>query len=259
MSGVLKTNSCLDVAIKAARLAGKILLKAAGNDTGIKNKGATDLVTDADIMAQNIIIKTILKKFPKHSFLSEESPEIQGKSDYLWVIDPLDGTANHASGIPFFCTSICLSYKGEPIVGVVYDPLNNELFSAQKGKGAYLNKKRINVSAKTNINKSLIGADAGHVERSKAVQKMSRVIDYIRGFRLQGAQALSLSYVGAGRLEGYFSSNTTPWDSSAGCLIIKEAGGIITQTDGKKKELFSKTILVSNNNRIHSELLGRLK
>ena len=144
MVGVLNSVH-KQTAVRAAKEAGKVILAGFRKHHTLKSKGKTDVVTEVDKKSQDVIIKTIKKNFSNHSFLSEESPKLEGKSDYLWVIDPLDGTANYSSGVPFFCTSICLAYKKQPILGVIFDPLHNEMFIAEKGRGAFLNNKKIQI------------------------------------------------------------------------------------------------------------------
>lgn len=258
MRGVLNRDVLRQIAIIAAKEAGKIILEGFGKETKYKPKGRTDIVTPTDKKSQNKIIQIIKKKFPDHAFLSEEAPKIKGKSDYLWIIDPLDGTSNHRAGITFFCVSICLSYKKNPILGVVYDPLHKEMFSAEKNKGAFLNGKKIKVSKQKSLNKSMIGADSGHINRKKSVQKMGKLVDFVRGIRWQGAAALSLSYVACGRIEAYMTANTTAWDSCAGCLIIEEAGGKTTEINGKKRTIFSKSLLATNKS-LHNKILNKIK
>jgi myo-inositol-1(or 4)-monophosphatase len=245
-------------AVKAATEAGKIILSKYGKQLSIKSKGKTDLVTDVDKKTQAIIIKTIKKKFPDHAFLSEELDKQQGKSDYLWIIDPLDGTANYSAGIPYFCTSIALAYKNEIIAGVVFDPLHKNMYVAEKGKGAFCNNKRIHVSRRKSLNKSLIGADSGHVKRHRSAQKMAKLIDNVRGIRWQGAAALSLCFVASGKLEAYFTASTTPWDMGAGSIILTEAGGKATEVDGKPRNTFSRSMLASNK-LLHTKILNRIK
>jgi len=156
MREVISAQLLRQTAIKAAKEAGKIIKAGFGKHHKAKLKGITDIVTSLDKKTQDAIIRIIKKKFPEHAFLSEETPRIQGKSDYLWIIDPLDGTANYNSRIPFFCTSICLAYKHEPIIGVVFDPLRNEMFVAEKNRGAFLNNKRVTVSKEKGLNKVIL-------------------------------------------------------------------------------------------------------
>ena len=144
------------------------------------------------------------------------------------------------------------------MIGVVFDPLHNEMFVAEKGKGAFLNGKRITVSKEKNLNKSLIGMDSGHYKRSRTARKVAGFVDFVRGVRWQGAAALSLSYVSCGRLEGYFTANTKVWDVGAGVLLVKEAGGYTSEINGKAHHLFSKNVFASNK-RIHKKILGKLK
>jgi len=257
MRGVLK-RVLKQTAVNAAKEAGKMMLASFGKRHSAKSKGSTDLVTEVDKKAQSIIFKKIKSKFPKHSFLSEEAPSIRGKSDFLWIIDPLDGTANYNSGIPFFCTSICLSYKDEIVLGVVFDPLHKEMFVAEKSNGAFLNGKRVTVSKEKSLNKVMVGADSGHIKRVQSVKKMMKIADSVRGIRWQGAAALSLCHVACGRLDAYMTANTTAWDAGAGYLIVKEAGGVITDINGKKDVTF-KTGVLASTKQLHKKILNKIK
>ncbi|MBW2995466.1 inositol monophosphatase, partial [Candidatus Woesearchaeota archaeon] len=232
MRGVY-SNVLKQTAVKAAKEAGKVIQSGFRKQHKVKSKGTTDVVTEIDKKSQDVIFKTIKSRFPDHSFLSEESPKLRGKSDYLWIIDPLDGTANYSSGVPFFCTSICLAYKKELLIGVVFDPLHNEMFVAEKGKGAFLNGKKVTVSKEKNLNRALIGMDSGHYKRSRTVRKVAGFVDFVRGVRWQGAAALSLSHVACGRLNAYFTVNTNAWDVGAGVLLVIEAGGYTSEINGK--------------------------
>jgi myo-inositol-1(or 4)-monophosphatase len=244
-------------AVIAAKEAGRIILNGFGKAHKATMKSRTDIATEIDRESQQEIRAIVKKRFPSHAFLGEETPEIKGHSDYLWIVDPLDGTANYNSGIPYFCTSIACTYKRKTIVGVVFDPLHNNLFVAAKGKGAYLNNRRIKVSRQNNINRSLVGADSGHVQRRRAVLKMAKLVEHVRGIRLLGAAALSLGGVACGRLEAYMTTNTTAWDSAAGVLMVEEAGGKVTQINGKKRGIFSRSLLASNG-LLHNSILRKI-
>jgi len=246
-----------ETAVKAALAAGKILKKEFGKKVWVKVKSKIDVVTKADKDADKAIVSIISKKYPEHKIVSEESKHSK-KSDYVWYIDPLDGTANFSSGIPFFSTSICLAYKGEIILGVVYDPLRNELFSAEKGKGAFVNGKRIRVSKESNLERAMIGADLGHVERNKTLSKLIKADDIVRGQRILGSAALGLCYTACGRLNAYMAGHVFNWDIGAGTLIAGEAGGKVSDFKGKEWKLGEQTVFASNKT-IHKKLLQKLK
>ncbi len=245
-----------ETAVKAALAAGKILKKEFGGKVWVKVKSKIDVVTKADMDADRIIVSIIRKKYPEHDIVSEESKHAK-KSDYVWYIDPLDGTGNFSAGIPFFSTSICLAYKGELILGVVYDPLRDELFTAEKGKGAFLNNKKIKVSKESNIAKTILGADLGHVERKKTLSRLAKADDLVRGQRILGSAALGLCYTACGRLNAYMAGHVFNWDIGAGTLLVREAGGKVTDFKGKDWKLNELSVLASNKN-LHSKIMQRL-
>jgi myo-inositol-1(or 4)-monophosphatase len=251
-------NILKQTAVRAATEAGRILLQDFGKKHKAKMKDPTDIVTEVDKKSQKKIMQIIKKRFPDHAIMSEELEHIEGKSDYLWIIDPLDGTANYNGKVPFFCVSIALAYREQVILGVVYDPLHREMFVCQKGKGAYLNGKRIRVSREKNLHRAMIGADSGHVNRSRSVRKMAKLIDHVRGIRWLGAAALVLCYVACGRLKGYMTSNTTTWDCAAGALMVTESGGKVTDINGKNIRFKISSIFASNR-LVHNKVLNKIK
>jgi len=222
----------LTIAIRAARSAGDLILRSADNvgRLHIDQKGKNDYASEVDRLAEREIISIIKSAYPEHAILAEESGQHQG-NDYIWVIDPLDGTTNFLHGFPQYAVSIALKYKGRLEVGVVYDPLRDELFTAQRGGGAMLNNRRIRVTKLASLKGALIGTgfpfktdqhlDA-YVGMFRAITKDSA------GIRRAGAAALDLAYVAAGRLDGFWEIGVMEWDMAAGILLIKEAGGVVT-------------------------------
>ncbi len=250
-------------AITAAKEAGKIILDYyLKNVDAISKKNTYNLVTKADIDAENKIISIIKDKFPKHSILTEESGEERNKSNYLWIIDPLDGTNNFYHKFPMFCVSIALYKKGKPQIGVVFDPIKKELFVAEKNRGAFLNDKQIKVSNANDLNKSLLALgfyyERGSLMRKSLVQMKKFFYENVHGIRRTGSAALDLCYTACGRFDGYWELKLSPWDYAAGSLILTEAGGRITDTQGKRYNLLMGNVAASNG-RIHKKMIQILK
>ncbi len=246
------------VAIKAAEEAGKILRKMFGN-VSREMKSDRSIVTKADLESDKVIRSIIEKYFPEHSILDEESPEKIG-SEYKWIIDPLDGTTNFSTCIPFFNISIALFKDDEPIVGVVHSPFLEETFYAEVGNGAFLNGKKISVSKTEEIEKCIIGFCHGSdKESTKRISSIFSKIKMINPkFRQFGAAALELSYLAAGRIDAFILPGLCAWDVAAGFLIAKEAGAIVTDFEGNPFTINSKDLLASNE-KIHQKLLEIIK
>jgi len=252
----------LDTAVRAARLAGEVMLRSLGTLSGgdIDRKKASDFVTRVDRESEDVIVKAIRSRYPWHTFLAEESFKEPG-AGHRWIIDPLDGTTNYIHQYPVFSVSIALEAEGEVVLGVVFDPLRNELFHAEKGKGAFLNGKPVKVSAVEAREGSLVAT--GFPFRSKHL--IDRYLDAFKSvflvsgdLRRAGSAALDLSYVAAGRCEGFFELGLSPWDIAAGGLMIKEAGGIVSDFAGGEDYLKTGNI-VAGNPPAHGRLLGIMK
>ncbi len=246
-------------AIRAAKEAGKIILHYYSKNVNAMSKGNTyDLVTEADLAAENKIVSIIKQKFPDHSLLTEESGEEIHKSDYCWIIDPLDGTNNFYHKFPMFCVSIALYKKGKPLIGVVFDPLKRELFYAEKGEGSFLNNKRINVSNVNSLSKSLLALgfyyERGLLMRKTLGQMEKFFCENVHGMRRTGSAALDLCYTACGRFDGYWELKLNPWDYAAGSLILTEAGGRITDVQGKRYSLMMGNVAASNR-KIHKQMI----
>lgn len=247
------------VAFEAAAKAGGIHKQSFGKKIKITQKeSAFDLVTDTDLKAEKVITALIKKNFPSHNIIAEEGKYLNTASEYSWVIDPLDGTNNFAFGIPIFCVSIALAKKGEVILGVIYDSLRDEFFWAEKGRGAYLNQKKISVSRKNSLKESLL-ITGFYYNRGKEMENNLKIIKLffqkkIIGLRRLGAAALDLSYVACGRACGFWEFNLSSWDFAAGKIIIEEAGGLVT---GKKNETLElkNSYVVASNKKIHPEMI----
>lgn len=197
-----------------------------------------DLVTEIDDLSEKIILEGIRKEYPYHDILSEESDFKKTDSDYLWIIDPLDGTTNYAQGLPIFAVSIALEFRGEIVLGVVYNPILDEMFSAVQGEGAYLNDKKIKIGEKDELIKSVIATGFAYDRASSEnnnIDNLSRILPKVRGIRRMGAAAYDLACVACARLDGYWEFNLSPWDVAAGVLLIREAGGEVVDIEGGKK------------------------
>jgi myo-inositol-1(or 4)-monophosphatase len=219
---------------ETAMAAGEVLLQWAGR-FHVKEKGRSDLVTEADLASQQVIRDKLLGAFPGHGFLAEENEQIPSRDqDYRWIVDPLDGTMNYVHGVPNYAVSIALAKGSDVVVGTVYDPTSRECFSAMRGRGAWLNGERISVSGTTDLAAALVAVSfATHVERGDPeISEFIEVMLKARGIRRMGSSALNLCYLAAGRFDGYWSKSTKIWDIAAGALLVREAGGVITAFDG---------------------------
>ena len=251
----------LNVAIKAARAAGAIINRAALDveSVRISQKQVNDFVTEVDQAAENIIIETLLTAYPGHGILAEESGQAHGAKDseFVWIIDPLDGTTNFIHGFPVYCVSIALAVRGKIEQAVIYDPSRNDLFTATKGRGAYLNERRIRVSKRTRLGESLIstGFPFRPGDNFKAyLAMMADIMPRTAGLRRPGAAALDLAYVAAGFCDGFFETGLSPWDIAAGSLLVTEAGGLIGNFTGEADFLEQKECLAGNP-RIYGQLV----
>src|SRR3989304_2481447 len=231
------TNKFKKTAIDTAKKAGLLLKKNIDKVHRIEFKGVIDIVTEMDKKAEDLIIETLKSSFPEHGILTEESLEQKSSSEYRWIIDPLDGTTNYSHGFPVFCVSIALEKNGEIILGVVYNPMLNELFTAEKGKGAYLNNKKIKVSDIKELTKSLLATGFPYDIRTSRDNNIAHFANFAvraQAIRRAGSAALDMCYVACGRIDGFWEMKLKPWDTAAAWLIIKEAGGMGTGFNGKE-------------------------
>ena len=253
----------LNTAVKAARKAGSIITRASFDvdKLTIRSKQQNDFVSEVDHAAEEAIISVLKDAYPDHGFLGEESGYKDREAEYLWIIDPLDGTTNFLHGVPQYCVSIGLQHKGQLTQAVVYDPNRNELFTATKGVGAYLNDRRIRVSKLDKIDGALVGTGF-------PFKVIDNVDDYLRmlknvmkstaGVRRPGAAALDLAWVAAGRMDAFWEMGLSPWDMAAGALLIREAGGLVGDLDGNDTFLDRGRILATNG-KLFSAMLQLLK
>jgi myo-inositol-1(or 4)-monophosphatase len=251
----------INVAVKAARAAGSVINRAALDveSVRISQKQVNDFVTEVDQAAEAIIIETLLGAYPDHGIWAEESGREHGaqNSEFVWIIDPLDGTTNFIHGFPVYCVSIALSVKGKIEQAVVYDPSRNDLFTASKGRGAFLNDRRLRVSKRIRLSESLIST--GFPFRPgddfpTYMKMMGDVMQKTAGLRRPGSAALDLAYVAAGYTEGFFETGLQPWDVAAGSLLVTEAGGLVGNLTGDSDFLEQKECLAGNP-RIYGQLV----
>jgi len=251
----------LNIAVKAARSAGAIINRASLDLDllRISSKGPNDFVSEVDQAAEQTIIETLLTAYPGHGILAEESGRTHGAkdSDYVWIIDPLDGTTNFLHGFPVYAVSIALAFRGQVQQAVVYDPTRNDMFYASKGRGSFLNDKRLRASKRTRLSDALIGTGFPFRKGDnfkRYVQMFEEVMQSCAGLRRPGAAALDLCYVAAGYYDGFFETGLNPWDIAAGSLIITEAGGLIGNFTGEADYLYQREV-VAGNPKVYGQLV----
>lgn len=238
----------LEVCLAAAQRAGPVIRERFLADKEIRFKGRADIVTDADLAAEKVILDLVQDEYPQFSILSEESRPIETDSPYTWVIDPIDGTRNFAQGVPHFCTVVALARGPQTIAAVTYDPIKEETFTAAAGQGAFLNGNPIAVSNRREIAHCVLGFDLGYVD-GKAATALDMIRELWPGFqtmRLLGSSALGMAYAAAGRLDLYFHHSLSPWDSAAGLLLARESGGNIVDRQGQNADLYTPSVIVSS-------------
>lgn len=251
----------LQAAVEASQAAGALLLRYAETGFQIEYKNPINLVTDADRAAEQCVIDHLKTRFPDHRFLAEErGRDEEGSSPYRWIIDPLDGTTNFAHGYPAYCVSIGLEYEGRCIIGVVFDPSRNELFTAMEHRGACVNGRPIHVSNTQALDGSLLVTGFAYDIRETKRNNLDHFVKFAlkaQGLRRTGSAALDLCYVAAGRFDGFWEVRLNPWDMAAGSVIAREAGGRLTDFSGKDLSIYEQE-LVASNGRIHEAMLTLL-
>ena len=255
-------NPTTNIAVRAARQAGQVLLRAQNrlDRLNVTQKHTNDFVSDADRDAEQAIISTIKKAYPDHGILAEESGQ-RGGGDYEWVIDPLDGTTNFLHGLPQFAISIALKHRNQLITAVVYDPTREELFSAERGNGAYLNDRRMRATPAKGLEGALLGTgipfrDLRYLDAYLGMLKT--LIKDTAGIRRPGAAALDFAYVAAGRIDGFWELGLAPWDFAAGALLVREAGGVVSDLAGGDR-YFETGNVVAGGLRVHQEIVKKIR
>jgi myo-inositol-1(or 4)-monophosphatase len=250
--------SPLETAVEIAREAGALIANFAERRPAFEIKGEQDLVTEADRASERLIIERLRSHFPSHGIVAEESGAHAATSDYRWYVDPLDGTTNFAHGFPAFNVTLALEKAGELICGVVLDPTRNELFTAEQGGGAYLNNRRMSVSGSPRLEEALLSTGFPSRKRHQNINVhfFYQLSIITHGIRRTGSAAIDLAYVASGRSDGFWEFGLNPWDMAAGVLMIREAGGRVTNMKGGKALLDGPHVLATNG-RIHDQVLGQ--
>ncbi len=239
----------LNFAIRVAQEAGRLLRSRLGTDIDISYKSSIDLVTDVDLASERLIRETISTYYPRHEILAEEGGLAETASEYRWIVDPLDGTTNYAHGYPNFCVSIALEFQGETIIGVVYDPMREELFTAERGAGATLNNRPIRVSKTDDLMQSLLSTGFPYDIKTSKLTNLDHWANFAmnaQALRRDGAAALDLCYTACGRFDGFWELKLAPWDMAAGALIVFEAGGRVTDFTGQPFSNYKPEVIASN-------------
>ncbi len=256
----------INVMVRAAEKAGRALIRDFGEveQLQVSRKGPADFVSAADTKAERIVRRELEKARPGFGFLMEESGAVKGTDrDRRWIVDPLDGTTNFLHGLPHFAVSIGLEERGEVIAGVVYDPVKDEIFWAEKGVGAYLGDRRMRVSGRTRLAESLLATGIPFLGRQEGaghetfLAQLAAAMEKTSGVRRWGAAALDLAYVAAGRYDGFWETGLSAWDVAAGVILVREAGGYVSQIDNRAHRLDSPTILAAND-RLHGDIVRLL-
>jgi myo-inositol-1(or 4)-monophosphatase len=260
----MQHSALLNVMIAAARKAARAIKRDFGEleKLQVSLKSPANFVTAADRRAEETIYTELMKARPGYGFLGEESGRREGSDkSHTWIVDPLDGTTNFLHGIPHFAISMALERDGAVVAGLIYNPATDEMFIAEKGKGAFLNDQRIRVAGRTRLAEAIVAcgiAHHGHGDVGLSRKEVSAVQEHVAGVRRFGAAALDLAWIAAGRLDGYWERTLKPWDMAAGLVLVREAGGFVTDCDGRD-EILSKGHVVAGNEPIHKGLLSLLK
>ncbi|MCR9136323.1 MAG: inositol monophosphatase [Alphaproteobacteria bacterium] len=257
-------SALLNVMVQAAFKAGRALSRDFGEveNLQVSMKGPSDYVSQADRKAEEIVLGELSRARPTYGFLGEEGGERKGTDgQHRWIVDPLDGTTNFLHGIPHFAVSIALERDGVVVAGVIYNPVTDELFTADRGKGAFLNDRRIRVAGRRNLENCVVGTGVPHLgrgDRDTYLTELSKIMGEVAGIRRMGSAALDMAYVAAGRLDGHWEDGVLPWDIAAGIIMLREAGGFISDKQGGDR-MFDHQSVIAGNERIHKELLRLLK
>jgi myo-inositol-1(or 4)-monophosphatase len=257
-------SAILNVMVQAAMKAGRLLARDFGEvqNLQVSLKGPGDYVSQADRKAEEVIFTELSRARPGYAFLMEERGEVAGEDDqHRWIVDPLDGTTNFLHGLPIFSISIALERQGQIVAGVIYNPAMDELYTAERGGGAFMNDRRLRVAGRNKLSDSVIGTGVPHLGRGhhgEFLVEMRNIMAEVSGIRRLGSAALDLAYVAAGRMDGFWEGNLSPWDVAAGILMIREAGGFVSDKSGGQ-DMFGSGQIVAGNEQIHKALLKALK
>ncbi len=257
-------SALIKVMIDAARKAGRALARDFGEvaELQVSRKGAADYVSAADLKSEQTLYEELIKARPGYGFLAEERGMIEGTDKtHTWIVDPLDGTTNFLHAMPHFAINIALKREGQIVAGVTYNPANADLFWAERGRGAYLNDRRLRVAARTRFDEAVFATGIpflGHGQHARFLKELHQVSQRVSGVRRFGSAALDLAWVAAGRFDGYWERDLNAWDIAAGLLMVTEAGGVVTDADGAADPLLTGTVCAANAE-LHGPLLERLK
>ncbi|MCY4418161.1 MAG: inositol monophosphatase family protein [Chloroflexi bacterium] len=241
--------TALAVCENAARRAGELVLNRFRTDIEVSLKGRANVVTDADLASERLILDYVRDEYPDFGILSEESDPVAGASPFTWVVDPIDGTRNFAEGIPHFCIVVAIANGDQVVAGVTYDPVRNELFSAQQGAGAYLDGQRIHISDRENIDDAILGFDLGYdfAQAKHLMEMVAGIWPRISGYRLMGSSAMSIAYTAAGRIDLYAHHSLSSWDIASGILLAREAGAtVLDRATLEPATLFSPGLIIAH-------------
>ena len=260
-----RRSADINVMVRAAERAGRALIRDFGevDQLQVRREGPGDFVTAADLKAERIVKTELKKGRPEFGFLMEESGHTEGTAkSHVWIVDPLDGTTNFLHGLPHFCVSIGLARDNEVIAGVVFDPIKNEIFWTERGVGAFVNNRRLRVSGRTRLDEAVLGTGSPFNRddeeiHQRFINQMRSVMKQTAGIRRYGAAALDFAYVAAGRYDGFWEIGLHPWDVAAGLLLVREAGGFVTDLQGRRYELGAEDVLATNEG-LHRKLIGLL-
>ena len=242
-------QTALEVCEAAARRAGELVMERFRTDVEVSLKGRANVVTDADLASERLILDYVTDEYPDFGILSEESEPVAGASSYTWVVDPIDGTRNFAEGIPHFCIVVAIANGDTVVAGVTYDPVRDELFAAQQGTGAYLNGQRMRASDRQNIEDAILGFDLGYDfgQAKHLIELVAGIWPQISGYRLMGSSALSIAYTAAGRIDLYAHHSLSSWDIASGILLAREAGArVLDRATLHDATLFSPGLITAN-------------
>jgi len=253
-------RDALEVATEASREAGEILKTHFREDRQVRYKGRANIVTDVDLKAEKSLRDFVQREYPHHNIVSEESEPVENDSEYTWIFDPLDGTNNYSFGIPHFATVTALTKGQDVLLGIVYDPLRDEMFAAVQGGGTTVNGKAASVTDKKVVTESLIGLDLGYIDEigNELLRFMSVLWPNLYAFRIMGSAALGMAYAACGRLDIYFHALVYPWEIGAGKLLVTEAGGVLTDWEGNIPAVGESSIIASNQS-VHADFLRLLR